>query len=184
MGGFIRRNDPWAIGAFLLWALILLAGLLPTATFWWLRNLGGVLTQNALVNSPIDIWIAFSAYVVFFTWGRCREGNAIPERARANALQIGFFAFAAFSPIRPQHIQWALQIPDSSLRAYLLTVIGGLTLLKLGAWLYLLSLLTRYYLFHNYTVFSNIPSIFPSIRREAKVSRYEKTESLYDPTAD
>lgn len=183
MGGFIRRNDPWAIGAFILWIVILVMGLLPNETFWFLRRISGVLTQNALLNSPLDIWIGFSAYVAFFTWRRCHESTVLPERAKANALQVGFFACAAFCPIQPKDIQWALQIPDDNLRAYLLTVIGSLTVLKLGAWLYLLSLLFRYYMLHNYSVFSNIPSVFPSIRR-AKREHYEKNESLYDPTGD
>lgn len=179
MSGWIRRNDPWALGAFALWMVILAAGYFPELTYVTLRKLAGVVTQDAWVNNPFIITVAFAAFVGVFTWRRALECNAAPETAEANGVQLAFLAFLAFAPVNPEDFLLAFEKADWTLIA----VIWGTGLVKSGAWLYLVTVFFRYYLLHNYRVFAGLGSVFPSGRRKGEAG-YEKPATVYDPSGE
>jgi len=151
-------RDLWRWPALLLWLIFFLVGLLPEKTFFLLRDLGYVATQNASVNS---VWLpvaAMAAFLTFFAYYVCREANLDPGEAEGKALQIAVFALLAFLPLRLEQFKEYLLVPVPEHRRLL---IGACTV-KCVAWLYLLSLVIRYYCWKGGRVFTLLPSAFSS----------------------
>jgi hypothetical protein len=122
----------------LLWSLFFLLGLWPEATFYGLRALGYVFSQNAVINSYHFITWALTGYIIHFTYHRCVEVGIPPLEALGKGIQLGVIAFVAFVDIPLEQIGL---IRD---RMVLLLVWGTL-LLKLAAWIYLYTLILRYH---------------------------------------
>lgn len=155
------RFDPWALAAALLWLVFLCAGYMPEELFAFLRAEGRVVTQDAMVNSPYLITVAFSIYFGYFAYQRCRECGLGPADCQARALQVGIVGLLAFLNIPLQVLFDAPQIPVARLRNLVFAIFAA----KTAAWLYLASLIVRYYLLRNVQVFGNLASVFPSNHR-------------------
>jgi len=152
------RFDPWAIAAALLWLVYLCVGYVPEEVFAFLREQGRVVTQNALVNSPYLITIGFSMYFAYFAYHRCRECGLTMTDAQGRALQVGIVGLLAFLNIPLQTLIDAPDIPIPRLR----NLVFAIFVAKSLAWLYLASLVFRYYILQNSRVFGNLVSVFPS----------------------
>ena len=177
----IRRQDPWAIGAFVMWLLMLCLGVFPELTFQFMRGLGGVVSQTAWVNNPMMLVVILAGLIGIFAWQRASEAKAHPATAQAIALQLTICALVAFSPFLPIHFIRALERPMIDI-----VIIYGMGMMKGLCWLYILSLFFRYYVLHSYGVFGSMQSLFPSGRQAAKDKKesYEKTGALYDSTGE
>lgn len=139
-------------------------GLQPEATYEILREWGLVATQRAVVNNHGFIVIGFAAYLVFFTHRRCLEAAVRPMDAFGKALQIGVLALLAFLPLRLEHALNYQHIPVPAYRRLILFMAAA----KCLAWVYLLSVLVRYYFLSGLAVYAHMVSIFPSsyVKRE------------------
>jgi len=161
VGDPAARPNPWRWPALLLWLLFFLVGLVPGPVFLALRQAGGVVTQDALVNNPWLVTLALAAYVAAFGMRRCLEAGLAPHEARDRATLLGILGLAAFSNndmiiLFTAHLHPLMQ---TRFQVYLVGI--G----KLLAWWYLISLFIRYYAFRDIPVFARIPAIFPSTRR-------------------
>jgi len=177
----IRRQDPWAIGSFLLWTVIMLMGGFPEFTFAALRDAADVLTQYAWVNSPMTITVGFAVFLGVFSWRRAIESNVPNAAAQANGVQMALNAFVGFLPVAPMDFLGILTSGDMTLIA----VIWGVGLVKAIAWAYIYSLLFRYYVLHQYKVFGGMGNVFPSGKEDTPTGEtgYEKSDSAYDHSA-
>jgi len=155
------KSDPWRWPALLVWLLFLLAGLVPEPVFFALREAGGVLTQDALVNSAWLVTLGLAGYMGVFALRRCLEAGLSPAEAQDRALLLGVLGLMAFFNNNLMLFFTAHTYPLMQTRFQVYLVGIG----KLLAWWYLLSLLIRYYAFADHTVFARIPAIFPSTRR-------------------
>lgn len=145
----------------LLWLVFFLVGLAPNIAFVILRDLGRVLTQNAMVNSPHVITLAWAAYVAFFVYARCLENGVPKAEAQDKALQLGIFAWLAFLPADFYSIAIAHTNPLMRDRVILYFIAA----IKLASWWTLLLMFGRYYLLGADTVFANVATLFPSSRQ-------------------
>ena len=155
--------DPWRGPILLLWTLFFAIGLAPEWCFDYLRYIGKVTTPNALVNSHHLITLALAAYLGLFTYLRSIEANIEPVQAHGKALQVIILALIAFLPVTRIVVQYN-NIPVQSLR----NVVIGVTLTKMLAWLYLYTVIIRYYFIDQYRVFKKMRSIFPSVIKTQK----------------
>lgn len=164
--------DIWRIPAFGLWVCLFAVGLVPEQSFHVLRALSGVMTQTAMVNSPVLISVSFAAYLACFAYRACRASGQESHVAQTRAVQVGVLALVAFVdvPYRgtagPSLLQLLLQVPHTQFLAqnvtFVISIIVAAAALKLLAWAYLMSLLARYYLLNNRDVFARMLSLFPS----------------------
>lgn len=153
-----NRPDSWSIPLLLLWQVFFWVGLFPEPVFYLLRDTGRVVTQNAWVNSPAIISIALAIYLAVFVFNRCRDSGLEGRQARGKALQSGVVAAVAFMPFRIDLLLNAGEIPVFNLRLIVYLVAA----VKFASWLYLLSLITRYYGVGNSRVFVHMACVFPS----------------------
>ncbi len=156
-----NRRDLWRYPTLLLWFVFFFVGLAPQPVFLLLRQVGAVLPQYALVNSPYLITLGLAAYVALFTLHRCEENGLSRFLAQDKALQLGIIALIAFLPVDLEVLAMAHTYPLMQNRFLLYLAGAG----KLVAWWYLFSLMLRYYVFRLDDVFANVPSVFPSARR-------------------
>lgn len=169
------RFDPWALAAALLWLVFLCAGYLPEEVFAFLRAQGRVVTQDAMVNSPYLITIGFSMYFGYFAYQCSRECGLSAADSQARALQVGIVGLLAFLNVPLQTLIDAPQIPVAHYRHLVFAIFGA----KSAAWLYLASLILRYYILQNAQVFGNLVSMFPSARMaEREVENLGETNSV------
>ncbi len=176
--------DPWRFLLLLLWQLVFLVGLLPEVIFLVLRQLGGVSTFSAMVNSPAMITIALALYTALFAWRRCRDWDMPPGEAAGKAFQFGLFAALAFmvGSLRWDEpgimiLLWHIrEIPIPVLQA----VVFAMAFAKLTAWLYLFIIFFRYYVLGEERVFADTASIFPSSYARAAAEPVD-TPILEDP---
>ena len=161
MGDPSAKRDPWRWPALLLWLMFFLAGLVPEPVFLALREAGGVLTQDALVNSAWLVTLGLAGYVALFGLRRCLEAGLSPAEAQDRALLLGILGLVAFFNNNLMIFFTAHTYPLMQTRFQVYLVGIG----KLVAWWYLVSLLIRYYAFADHTVFARLPAIFPSTRR-------------------
>ena len=152
------NRDPWAFPTLLLWLVFMLMGLLPEAVFHALREAGYVLTQDAIVNSPYAITIAFSLFIAYFVYSWCLEAGGSGNEASAKAVQTALVGLLAFLPVPVGLLFQAGDIMNPELRLIVLTLIP----FKMLCWLYLLSIPLRYYAFGNRHVGRRMWCIFPS----------------------
>lgn len=154
----VKTPDWWRLPTLLLWILFFLIGLMPNPVYESLRTVAAVLPQRAMVNSPYLITILFAAYVALFCFHRCQDAGLTPHGAQDRAFQMGLLGLVAFLPVDFRALPTAyFQAPmQDQLRIYVSA--GGKSL----AWLFMMSLFIRYYLFSDARAFAAIPSFFPS----------------------
>lgn len=153
--------DFWRVPTCLLWVVFFLIGLAPERVFLLMREWGHVKSQSALVNSHYLITLGLSGFLAYFTYCRCMEAEMDELTARGKGLQTGIFGLVAFLPV-----PWALlanfeQIPKLELRLVVLFACGA----KSMAWVYLLSVLLRYYLWSGERVYKNMLTFLPSLHQ-------------------
>ncbi len=153
--------DYWRGPTLLLWIVFFGTGLVPEWFFTQLRLLGGVVTQNALVNSPYFITVAWSGYYAVFCFQRCREAGLGERASRGNAVQHGMIALLAFLPYPLILLFSASQMAGNAGARHLLYAVGAA---KLLGWWYLLWKTFSYYVFGNPGVFVQTVLLFPSTR--------------------
>lgn len=180
----------WDFLTLALWALFFGVGLAPDPVFRVLREIAGVTTSTALINSSLVLTAALAVYIAFFTLRRCREAGLNDAEARGRALQIGLLGLVAFLeiPVRDGAAQvrtlleLVLQVGNIPMdQTYLRTVVLFIGASKLLAWWYLFSLVIRYHAFGMRRVFATMPSVFPSAH--SGVSKVSEPPPVKRPSA-
>ncbi|MEK7793139.1 MAG: hypothetical protein AAB353_01345 [Candidatus Hydrogenedentota bacterium] len=137
-----------------LWCVFFAAGLVPERAFNTLRNAAAVTPFTAWVNSSVLLVFALIAYFTAFAYRRARDTGSGPVESAGRAFQLGLLSSVAFLEIpsggsNTEHqtlielLLYLGRIEDS----YLRNVVLAVSMAKVGAWLYLLSLLVRLHLF-------------------------------------
>lgn len=174
------RRDGWDLLTLAFWFAFFAIGLMPELCFSVFRRAGGVSPYTALVNSSAIITVGFSIYIALFAYRRCRSVGLTAYLSQGKALEVALLALVAFlelpamrTGIEGRRTLLALVLDLGTVEdRYLQGVILFVTASKLLAWLYLFSLVLRYHAFGNRTVFTQVPSMFPSMhRREPEQSR-------------
>ncbi len=168
------RWDLWTLPAYLLWLLFFVIGFDPELAYEFAREIGFVVSQNALVNSNHVVTLALAGYFGFFTYQRCIEAGLRKPDAQTQGLQfaiLGLIAFLAFSPF--QLIGYA-EIPVAKLR-FIVLLVGGT---KLFMWLLLLGVIARYYLLGHVHVFASMVSVFPSAHDDERKENIGEASSV------
>jgi hypothetical protein len=151
--------DFWTLPTLILWLVFFAMGFFPEGAFWAAREAGGVVTQNAIINSPSLITVFLSLYLGFSVYLRCIDAGVSRENAVARSIQIGILSLIAFLPY-PFYLLLTpgdLAIPGSGVyRLDELIAVFGLPVAKILSWLYLLSLIVRSYLSGGTEVFVNM----------------------------
>lgn len=135
--------------ALMAWAVFFATGFVPHLTYSTLRTLGRVTTQDALVNSPLAVVIAWAAFLGFFAYFRCREAGCAREEALAHGGMAAVIATVAFVPLPVLLVLRFREIPQMELRIVVLVIAAS----KLITLLFLIRLMLRYYLSAETTVF-------------------------------
>lgn len=138
------RRDPWRVPALLLWSIFFLLGLWPELTFSLMRHAGYVFSQNAIINSYNFISWCLTGFVVHFAYHRSLEARLSPLEALGKAFQLGILAFVAFADILA-FIGIPLEQIQEVRSGVGITAILTVAAIKLVAWLYLFSIVLRYY---------------------------------------
>lgn len=157
--------DLWKLPTLLLWLIFFMVGLAPVYVFNALRDYAGVLTQNALVNSPHMLTIALAGYMTIFVFNRCLAAGASAQEAQEKAIQVGIFAWVAFLPLDFFDVILAYANPLVRNR----TIIYFAAAMKLTAWWLLLVMILRYYLLTKGS------ALFPNIVSPASSTKQEET---------
>ncbi len=154
-------RSPWRWPMLVLWCAFFLMGLFPEAIYFQIRNAGGVVTQNALVNSPVLLYLGLLVFVTHFAYARCREHGLDPALSRAKALTILVYGMIGFLPMRAEAVVDYAAIPIPAYRNLLLATVA----LKGLCWAYLFVLVLRYHFLQGAEVFAGLPTLLPSVRR-------------------
>lgn len=160
-----------------LWGVFLGMGLYPELTYQQLRNWGGVVTQTALVNSPLLLYMALVAFVVLFCYQRCREHGLDVVQSRARSFSVMVYALLGFFPARLESVLEYAVIPIPAYRNLLLATCA----LKLICWFYLLLLLIRYHFLQGSAVFAGLPVLFPSANDARPEAAADTAEAIAPP---
>lgn len=172
------RRDVWDLLTLAFWIAFFTIGLAPELFFSLFRHVGGVSSYSALVNSSAIITVTFSLYLALFAYRRCRFAGLTPYLSQGKALEVALLALVAFlelpalrSSLQGRRTLLALVLDLGAVEdRYLQGVILFVTASKLLAWIYLFSLVLRYHAFGNRTVFTQVPSMFPSMHRHEHAS--------------
>ncbi len=189
------RRDVWDLLTLAFWFVFFAVGLAPELCFSALRAAAGVAPYTALVNSSAVITVGFAVYLALFTYRRCRASGITPYLSQGKALEVALVSLVAFLELPAVSMTFqsrktllALTLDLGSLNdLYLQGVILFVSASKLLAWAYLISLVIRYHAFGNRAVFTQVPSIFPSMQRstnapsEAAAPRAETPGALAPP---
>ncbi len=154
------RFDPWRAPALFLWLVFFAVGLVPEWVYVQLRDVGGVVTQRALINNMALLPMAMTAFLTLFFHQRCAEAGLHPVETKGKTFQLGLLALIAF--VLPVHLEQFMEymtIPVAEYRRIIFSLIAA----KCIAWLYLVSVIGRYYLGNGHRVFIRMPSLFPSV---------------------
>lgn len=152
----------WAFFSLLTWTALFVIGLDPERAYMYLREAGGVVTQNAWINSPQLITLALAAYVGRFAQLRCLEDGMTAASARSRGIQVAAIGLGGFLWFSPLMLMYARDIPDMVLRNMVYIVLPA----KLLAWFYLYIMFFRYYALADRRVFSDMPALIPSAKPE------------------
>lgn len=161
------KRDAWDILSLGLWSVFFAIGLVPELAFYALRELSGVVSRTAFVNTSAVITIGFTLYLALFAWRRCLDAGLSRPEAQVRALQVGLLALIAFLELPAQGATFETrtllevlanfnEIPDQ----YLKMVVLFVGICKLAAWWYLFQVILRFYAFGNYKVFTAMPTLF------------------------
>lgn len=159
------RDWPWRLLNLTLWGFCFAAGLFPETVFRLLRAAAYVKTQNAFVNSPYVITLGLSAYLYLFVRNRSLEAGVDPMRARGYGLQFACLGLLAFLPAEGFVYVFDMHNPVDR---YMVIFAAAS---KLLAWIYLYSVLFRYYAFSGPEVFRRLVSVFPSTYQQERGPR-------------
>lgn len=151
-----RQKDTWRIPALLLWLAFFYLGLFPELSFYYFREAGHVSAHRAMINSPYVLSLSLCGYLGYFTYLRCRELNLDFAESQGKGLQLTLIAFVAFLPIGLD--QFGAYSEQFTAEGYRIMV--AFAAVKCLAWLYLMSLMLRYYLLQGPMVFMNMPQLF------------------------
>ena len=168
--------DLWRIPILMLWVAFFATGLYPEWVYDQARELGRVAAQRALTNSAWLITASWAGYMGWFTLARCREAGDAHASATAKGLQVLLLGLTAFMPLRLENIAEVQYIPVPEYRWIIYGTVGA----KGIAWLYLVLVILRYYLFSGHRTFINMPALFPSAHK----SDTRSGESDQSGTAD
>ena len=150
--------DLWRIPILALWMAFFAVGLYPEWVYDQARELGQVAVQRALVNSAWLVSLAWAGYMGWFTLARSREAGDSHASASAKGVQILLLGLTAFMPLRLENLAEIQYIPVPAYRWIFYGTVGA----KVIAWLYLVIVILRYYLFSGYKTFIDMPALFPS----------------------
>lgn len=137
-----HHDRPWRMAALACWVLFLMLGLFSEHTFRILRAWGQVSRLNDLVGSPIMITLGWSAFLGFFAAARCRESGLNGFDARVRGIEAAILGGAAFFPFPLEAMFYLGRIPMLSTQIS----VAAIAAIKMGAFTYLVVVLTRYYL--------------------------------------
>lgn len=168
------RRDAWDLMTLTFWFAFFAIGLMPELCFSVFRHAGGVSPYTALVNSSAIITVGFAIYIALFAYRRCRSAGLTSYLSQGKALEVALLALVAFlelpamrAGIEGRRTLLALVLDLGTVEdRYLQAVILFVAASKLLAWFYLFSLVLRYHAFGNRTVFTQVPSMFPSMHRD------------------
>lgn len=168
-----EQRDVWDLLTLAFWFAFFVIGLAPELFFSAFRAVGGVSAYSALVNSSAIITVGFAIYLALFAYRRCRYAGLTAYISQGKALEVALLALVAFlelpalrSSLEGRRTLLALVLDLGTVGdRYLQGVILFVAASKLLAWIYLFSLVLRYHAFSNRTVFTQVPSMFPSMHR-------------------
>ena len=172
--------DLWRVPAFLLWLLLFLGGLAPDRVFLLLREWGHVKTQSALINSHYLITLALAGFYGYFTYQRCIDAGCSELLARGKALQATVIGLVAFLAVPWSLLRVLSELPRLELRLVVVLACS----LKAGAWIYLMTVLVRYYFWSGQAVYHGMPSLLPSTHVETDATgglRSQRNADLVQP---
>ncbi len=155
-----------------LWVIFFLMGLFPELVFIRLRLWSGVVTQSALVNSPLVLYMALVAYLVWFLYGRCRDSGMSAPLARSRCFSAGVYALAGFLPVR---LELAFDYGNILIPEYRNMLLITLAV-KLISWTFLLVLILRYHFWQGALALESLPSLLPSVRSEDRAVQLPESE--------
>lgn len=150
----------WALAALLLWLPFFSIGLFPDYCYYTLRSLADVVTSRALVNSVGLLYFLLVGYFYGFLYRSARGAGVSVAASQVIAVQLSIVAMIAFFPIPLEDISDFQRIGVPWMRRLTLTICA----FKIASWLYLLSLVFRYYLWSGPEVFRQMVPVFPSGR--------------------
>ena len=156
-----QSPDWWRAPALAAWVPLFAAGLAPDVAFDLLREAGRVTTITALVNNAWLVTFALCAFLGTFVSLRCREGGDTGAEAGDKGVQAGLIGLIAFMPFPLENPADILRVSSPELRWLLLGTLASKGLL----WLYLASLIIRYYLGGTAEVFRRMPTFLSGGRR-------------------
>lgn len=148
------KSDYWRWPAIALWLVFFTVGVVPERIFLVLRDLAGISTYDAALNSYQLITLALAAYFGFFCYQRCREAGLDEAIAQAKAIQVAALGLLAFLDVPFEH----LLEKRTAYYQFLL----GISAAKMLAWLYLYSIMVRYYFSQKTNVFAHMITLIPS----------------------
>lgn len=153
-----------------MWFGFFALGLFPEFFYFFLRDHGHVITSNAMVNSPYLLYFAQVVYLFAFLGRAARRAGLGPVVSQVLAVQLAMVGLLAFLPVRLEELPAYAKIAVRFDRWLILTVCA----LKIASWLYLLSLLCRYYLWSGGEVFRQMVPVFPSAQDEKESNTPER----------
>lgn len=165
--------SPWRWAMLPLWVIFFIMGLFPEMVFIRLRIFSGVVTQSALVNSPLVLYMALVAFLVWFLYARCRESGMGPALARSRSFSAGVYALAAFLPVR---LELAFDYGNILIPEYRNMLLITLAV-KLISWTFLFVLILRYHFWHGPAALDSLPSLLPSVRNEPRADQPPEDET-------
>lgn len=158
MSSVKREWDAWSFPTLLLWGVFMGVGLVPDTAYAYLREASGVVTQRAIVNSPMVFPVAMVAYIGLFVYRRCIEAGLSSAEAVARQIQISLIALVAFIPFPLTLLTEFSELPHGTHRV----VVVSAGVAKALGWLYLMGLFVRGYALGRMDAFAGIYSLFPS----------------------
>lgn len=189
-----QRRDIWDLLTLAIWSLFFAVGLAPELAFYAIRTASNVPTATALVNSSAIITLGFAGYLSLFAYRQCLATGLNRYLSQGKALEVGLLALVAFlelpargSLVQSRTLLSVLLSLGEITDHYLQAVIVFVGVSKLLAWAYLFSLVIRYHAFGNRRVFSEVPSLFPSMHRPENTSADDEGPApgdLSPPEAD
>lgn len=158
-----RESRLWGVAALLMWFAFFALGLFPDFFFDYLREQGEVVPNRALTNSVVLLYLGLVAYFFSFVVRAARAADLSSAVSQMLAVQLSIMALMAFMPLKLELIFDYLRLSEPFWRRAIL----GVCVLKVASWLYLLSLLIRYYLWAGAEVFRQMAPLFPSAHDES-----------------